>query len=176
MVLVTASGWERGTTDGPGPHTCSLGAASFPWCDLHSSGVGSHCWFPARPQILPEHQGRGRGPRSPPARQTEHTGSSSSSLALPAPRCPTRHRQTQLPHSSQLDLPAGKQVPRGLFPVSSRGAARSASSIPGKQQHRGHCATGTSLAAGMCPQGLQVLSGHGAVPRSRATLQPGHSR
>lgn len=55
----------------------------------------------------------------------------------------------------------GSRCPVGslLFPP-----VRSAGSIPGKWQRRGHCVTGASLAAGMCPQGLQVLVGHWGCP------------
>lgn len=181
MVLVTACRM------GKGDHQRTRSPHSFPGEQLHSHGVICTAlgWVPSAssalsPQILPEHQGGGRWPQSPPARGSR-SRQRTPAAAAPAWPClhltalsgTDRHRSHTAPGRTCLE---GSRCPMASFLFPPGGAVRSASSIPGKGQHWGHCATGTSLAAGMCPQGLQVLTGHWAVSRSRGTLQPGHSR
>lgn len=181
MILLSFRGHGPGHSlqDGKGRPLMDQVPTLIPWEQLYSHVQLAQLWggFPlpaplSHPRSCPSTRGVAEG-------HDHHLQGRKSTPAAAPPAWPCLHPTAPSGtgrHSSQLDLPGGKQVPHGLFPVSSRGAARSASSIPGKQQHRGHCATGASLAAGMCPQGLQVLSGHWAVPQSRATLRPGHSR
>lgn len=148
----------------------------LPWEQLHShgatctaQGLVPTAGSPLRPQIFPEHQGCGRGPHLRGRQRTPAAAPPAWPCLHPtAPFSTDRYSSHRAP---SWNLPGGKQVPHGLSPVSSRGAARSAGSTSRKQQLRGHCATGASLAAGMCPQGLQVLPGHWAVPWSRDCSQ-----
>lgn len=138
----TLSPWEQ-------PHCHGVTCTALGWVPTASSTL--------RPQVLPEHHGHGRGSPSPPARQTEHPSSSFSSLALPAPRCPgtDTHSSHTAPGWTCLQ---GSRCPVASFLLPPGQCSQICQQHPG-----GHCATGASLAAGMCPQGLQVLAGHVAA-------------
>lgn len=150
----------------------------LPWEQLHSHGATctAQGWAPtAAPLSDPRSSLSTRGVAEGHDHHLQGRGSSPAA-APPAwpclhPTAPFRTDRYSSHRAPSWNLPGGKQVPHSLFPVSSHGAARSAGSIPGKWQLRGHCATGASLAAGMCPQGLQVLPGHWAVPQFRDCSQ-----
>lgn len=186
--------------DGPAPWARSPHSAprhgSIPTIKATAQPVQLWGWAPTAgsahsPQTLPEHHGGGRGPQSTPAggswgRQARAEPAGRGFLQ-PGPACcphlpilPGCGKDAALGRAPAQSLawPAceGSRCPEAsfLFPPGPGAAGKAAGSIPGKRQHRGHHATGPSLAAGTRPQSLRVPAGPQAALPPRGSLQPGH--